>query len=95
MATKRSDRRRMRSRGVRASCPSVALAIPHTLLTPETLRRLAEEFVTRDGTDYGPVERTLDEKVAALIDQLERGAALIVYDRESASATIVPRGSLG
>ncbi len=26
-------------------------------LSPEALRRLVEEFVTRDGTDYGAVER--------------------------------------
>jgi uncharacterized protein YheU (UPF0270 family) len=27
--------------------------VPHTALAPDVLRRLIEEFVTRDGTDYG------------------------------------------
>ena len=33
-------------------------------LSPEALRSLIEEFVTRDGTDYGAVERSVEEKIA-------------------------------
>jgi uncharacterized protein YheU (UPF0270 family) len=64
--------------------------VPYTQLAPEVLRRLVEEFVTRDGTDYGEVEKSLDDKVAAVLRQLERGEALIVFDREAASVNIVP-----
>jgi len=63
--------------------------VPHAALSPEVLRRLIEEFVTRDGTDYGAVEKTLDDKVAAVLRQLERGEALIVFDRDSESVNIV------
>jgi hypothetical protein len=66
------------------------IVVSHTQLTPTALRGLVEEFVTRDGTDYGAVEKTLDQKVAALMRQLERGEAAIVYDRESQTTTIVP-----
>ena len=65
--------------------------VPHTHLTPEALRGLAEEFVTREGTDYGPVERTLADKVAALLHQIERGEARILYDSKCQSINIVPR----
>ena len=68
--------------------------VPHTHLTPEALRSLTEEFVTRDGTDYGQVEKTLEEKVAALMRQLERGEAAILYDGESRTLNIVPRHGL-
>jgi len=64
--------------------------VPYRQLAPEVLRRLVEEFVTRDGTDYGPVETSLDDKVAAVLRQLERGEALIVFDREAESVNIVP-----
>lgn len=64
--------------------------VPHTDLPPDTLRSLAEDFVTRDGTDYGLVEKTLDQKVAALIQQLDRGQAKIFYDTESETINIVP-----
>ena len=65
--------------------------IPFARLTPELLRRVAEEFVTRDGTDYGAVERTLEQKVAAVRHQLERGEAVILYDTESETLNIAPR----
>lgn len=64
--------------------------IPRESLSPETLRALIEEFVTRDGTDYGAVERTLEEKVAAVERQLARGEVRIVFDPESESATLLP-----
>jgi uncharacterized protein YheU (UPF0270 family) len=70
------------------------VVVLHTHLTPAALRGLAEEFVTRAGTDYGRVEKTLDQKVAAVIRQLERGEAAIVYDSESQTTSIVPRRSL-
>ena len=68
-----------------------AIAVPHTHLTPVALHSLAVEFVTRDGTDYGPAERTLDDRVAALIRQLECGDAAILYDGKSQTINIVPR----
>jgi uncharacterized protein YheU (UPF0270 family) len=56
---------------------------------------VAEEFVTRDGTDYGAAEKTLDEKVADVRRQLERGHAAIVYDAASDTINIVPKGAPG
>jgi uncharacterized protein YheU (UPF0270 family) len=56
---------------------------------------VAEEFVTRDGTDYGAAEKTLDEKVADVRRQLERGQAAIVYDAASDTINIVPKGAPG
>lgn len=63
--------------------------VPLDALSPSALRGLVEEFVTRDGTDYGWEERTLDEKVRDVMRQLERGEAKIVFDPETRSATII------
>jgi len=63
--------------------------VPRGALPADTLRRLVEEFVTRDGTDYGASERGLDEKVADVLDELARGVARIVYDRETETANVV------
>jgi len=65
--------------------------VPHAQLAPEVLRRLIEEFVTRDGTDYGAIERTLAEKVAVVMQQLATGEAAIVVDTESETVDIVAR----
>jgi len=66
-----------------------AIEVPYEELAVETLRSLAEEFVTRDGTDYGATEKTLEEKVAGLMRQLETGKARIYFDSESGSVHIV------
>jgi uncharacterized protein YheU (UPF0270 family) len=63
--------------------------IPVEQLSEAVLRALIEEFVSRDGTDYGAVERSLDEKAADVRRQLDLGEARIVFDPELESATIV------
>ena len=40
--------------------------IPVEALSGQALDGLLEEFVTRDGTDYGAEERTLDDKKSAV-----------------------------
>ena len=65
--------------------------VPYARLSADVLRRVAEEFVTRDGTDYGAAEKPLEEKVTDVTRQLECGEAAIVYDAESDTINIVPR----
>ncbi len=68
-----------------------AVEIAPADLAPDTLRRVVEAFITREGTDYGLVEKSLESKVADVMRQLERGEARIVFDPESESVDIVPR----
>lgn len=68
------------------------IVVPLDALSPDTLRRLLEEFVTRDGTDYGSRERTLEQKVADVRRQLERGEARVVYDPATETANVVVAG---
>lgn len=58
-------------------------------LSPGALRGLVEEYVTREGTDYGEGDWSLEDKVAQVFLQLERGEARIVFDLELGSASIV------
>jgi uncharacterized protein YheU (UPF0270 family) len=67
------------------------LQIPIDSLSPEALAGLVEEFVTRDGTDYGLVEKTLAEKRSAVLRQLQRGEVVIVFDPEAESCTLVSK----
>jgi uncharacterized protein YheU (UPF0270 family) len=66
--------------------------VPYTALSADALRGLVEEFVTRDGTDYGVRERTLDEKIRDVMRQLERGEVKIMFDPASRSANLVAVG---
>ena len=67
------------------------IEVPHTSLQPDTLRAVVDEFVTRDTTDYGERERTLEEKVADVMRQLERGEAKVVFDSDTGTVNIVSR----
>ena len=66
--------------------------IPYTELSAELLRAVVESFVLREGTDYGERELSLDEKVARMIVSLKTGEASIVFDADTDSVTILPRG---
>ena len=58
-------------------------------LSNEALHGLIEAFVLREGTDYGAVEYSMAEKVAAVRGQLDRGEAVIVFNPATRSADIV------
>ena len=63
--------------------------VPWRELDAHALRGLIEEFVTRDGTDYGAVETSLETRVAQVMKQLENGLAVVTFDPEIESATII------
>lgn len=66
------------------------MEIPPDALEPATLRHLVEEFVTREGTDYGQ-EYSLHLKVEQVLTQLRQGRAVILFDSNSGTCHIVPR----
>ena len=70
------------------------LVIPPEQLSVEALGSLIEEFVTRDGTDYGDVEVAVEVRVGRVRRQLERGEVHIVYDEDSESATLLTQEQL-
>jgi uncharacterized protein YheU (UPF0270 family) len=53
-----------------------------------------EEFVTRDGTDYGAVETGVAEKIAQVMAQLRSGEARLVFDPDTETANVVPADDL-
>ena len=65
--------------------------IPHSALNPDTLRNLVEEFVTREGTDYGDLHYSLDDKVSQVLRQLEQGKVVLLYDADSATCQLEVR----
>ncbi len=70
--------------------PSKPIEVPHGTLSPEALRGVIEEYVTRAGTDYGTQECSIDDKIGDVRRQLERGEAFITFDPDTATTTIVP-----
>ena len=65
------------------------MKIPMDRLAPETLLALMEEFITREGTDYGETELELPEKVKRLHQQIASGKVVIVFDEVSESVLLL------
>ncbi len=62
--------------------------VPYSELQPATLRALVEEFITRDGTDYGPREAGFETKVDQVMRQIQSGRIKIVFDAKTQSCDI-------
>ncbi|MCB1687227.1 MAG: YheU family protein [Halioglobus sp.] len=65
--------------------------VPPQRLQAEVLQALLEEFASRDGTDYGERECTLEEKVEQLRMQLLRADLQLLYDADSEQWDLLPR----
>jgi len=64
--------------------------IPVHQLSAEALKGVIEEFISRDGTDYGAVEASLETKFKQIQRQLEKGSAVLLFDDETETTGIFP-----
>ncbi len=65
------------------------VAVPFTELSANALNGVIDNFILREGTDYGDRAFTHEQKVAQVLRQLERGEARIMFDPLDSSVTIV------
>ena len=65
------------------------IIVPWKDLPPDTLTNLIEEFVTRDGTDYGDQEIPTATKVEQVRNQLKREDAFVVFDEVTESVSVM------
>jgi len=79
------------------SCGKVLVAIgsfmiiPYEQLSEDALLGLIEEFITREGTDYGIEEVSLGVKVEQVRQQLKRREVVIAFDPATESVTLLTR----
>ena len=64
------------------------MKISHRELSKVALRGVVESFVLREGTDYGLRDYSFEEKIAAVMRQLDRGEAVIVFDPDTETVSI-------
>lgn len=67
------------------------MIIPAEHLSQEALYGLIESFITREGTDYGAYEVSLEDKVQQIKGLLQGGDVLIIYDAGTESTNIMTR----
>ncbi|MEM1416599.1 MAG: YheU family protein [Myxococcota bacterium] len=74
---------------------SDGLLIPWEQLSADALRGVMEEYVSREGTDYGHAEVSFDAKVAAVRRQLERGEVVVLFDPRAGTCNLMPARDVG
>lgn len=60
-------------------------------LSEQALNGVLESFIHRDGTDYGELELSLDQKMSIVKAQINKGLAVIVYDSEMDEINILSK----
>ena len=69
------------------------MIIPHTAISSEILRAVIEEFVSREGTEYGTTHISMESKVSQVEKQLNSGNIVLVYDELSDTWDLVSKAS--
>lgn len=67
------------------------IVIPISQLQEETLNNILEEFITREGTDYGDYEISLQQKVDRLKRQILQGDVVIIFDAVLESVNLMTK----
>lgn len=65
------------------------MIVPWEQVPADSLRNLVEEFVTRDGTDYGEQEISLETRVGQVMQQLRRAEVVIWFDDVTETITLM------
>lgn len=63
--------------------------IPTNKLSPEALQGVIEEFISRNGTDYGEIEVSQKSKFGQVKHKLETGLAVLIFDDETETTNIL------
>ncbi|MRR16672.1 MAG: YheU family protein [Deltaproteobacteria bacterium] len=63
--------------------------IPIKKLSARALRGVIEEFISREGTDYGAVEVAPETKFRQVWEKLAGSLAVLVYDDETETTNIL------
>ncbi len=70
------------------------MIIPLEAISTEALEGLIEEFVTRDGTDYGFEETSLSERVAQIKRKMKSKEIVILFNEATEEVNLVLREQL-
>ena len=60
-------------------------------LSPQALDGLVEEFILREGTDYGNRVFTAEEKKEHVFKQIKSKRVVVVYDANADACSLLPK----
>jgi len=65
--------------------------VPVERLSDEALQGIVDDFILREGTDYGIHETALQTKRDQVMAQIKAGTAVITFDPDTETCTLVRR----
>lgn len=65
------------------------MLIPYEQLDETTLNNLIEQYILREGTDYGEIEFSLEEKTKQVLQQIKARSIYIIYSELNESVTLI------
>lgn len=65
------------------------IEITPSQLSPDALNGIIENFILREGTDYGVVEVEFEKKKSQIQKQIDRGDVKIVFDQTSETVSLL------
>jgi len=71
-------------------CLKNTMIIPLEQLSHETLTAIIEDFILREGTEYGAEDVSKEAKIVQVKQQLAQGSAVLVYSELHESINILP-----
>jgi len=71
-------------------CLKNTMIIPLEQLSHETLTAIIEDFILREGTEYGAEDVSKEYKIIQVKQQLAKGSAVLVYSELHESINILP-----
>ena len=67
------------------------MIIPIENLSQQALFSIIEAFILREGTDYGEIEVSLNDKIAQVHQQLVQGYLVLVFSELHQTVNIMPK----
>lgn len=67
------------------------MLIPYQQLDAMTLNNLIEQYILREGTDYGEVEFSLRQKTQQILAQIKNEEIFIMYSELNESVTLISK----
>jgi uncharacterized protein YheU (UPF0270 family) len=70
------------------------VVVPMDRINPDTLRKMVEEFVTREWSELADSGCTFEDKIEQVLQQLKDNKIKVVFDLTSETCNIVPADSV-
>lgn len=67
------------------------MLIPYRELSADALNNLIDEFVLREGTEYGESDFSLQEKSVSVLRQIKSGDVLILFSELNENVTLITK----